>query len=109
MLLVRLNFRVLASASGHEALVSFAQRRSEIDAVLCDLHVPHMDGLVLVQALHRMSPRAPIIVMSGNPTERQLEHVKALNVVGIQIKPFAPEQLVQSFETLFAKTGKPAA
>jgi PAS domain S-box-containing protein len=104
MLLARLNFRVLASASGHEALVSFAQRRSEIQAVLCDLHMPHMDGLVLVQALHRMSPQARVIVMSGNPTERQLAQLKKLNVAGVLVKPFAPEHLVQTLQALFANT-----
>jgi PAS domain S-box-containing protein len=103
MLLERLNFRVLSSGSGHEALVSFAQRRQEISAVLCDLQMPHMDGVVLVQALRRMSPEAGIIVMSGNPGERHLAELKNLGVISVLIKPFAANQLVDILRNLFEK------
>jgi two-component system cell cycle sensor histidine kinase/response regulator CckA len=103
MLLERLNFRVLASGSGHEALVSFAQRRQEISAVFCDLQMPHMDGVVLVQALRRMSPETSIIVMSGNPGERHLAELKNLGVVSVLIKPFAANQLIDILRNLFEK------
>jgi hypothetical protein len=103
MLLERLNFRVLASTSGHDALVSFAQRREEIQVVICDLQMPHMDGAVLVQAIRRMSPLTRIIVMSGNPGERQLADLKSAGVAAILIKPFAANQLVDSLKSLFAE------
>ena len=102
MLLEHLEFRVLSSASGHEALVSFAQRRDEIDAVLCDLQMPHMDGVVLVQALRRMSPQVPIVVMSGNPGERNVAELKNLGVAAVLVKPFGASQLVETFRNLFA-------
>ena len=103
MLLEHLNFRVLSSASGHEALVSFAQRRQEIAAVLCDIQMPHMDGVVLVQALRRMSPDARIIVMSGNPGEGHVTDLKSLGVISVLIKPFGANQLVETFRSLFDK------
>lgn len=108
MLLQRLNFRSLASASGHEALVSFAQRRKEINAIICDLQMPHMDGVVLVQALLRMAPSARVIVMSGNPGERQLSELKALGVAAILTKPFSAKQLVESLRSLFDPKSIPA-
>jgi len=101
MLLQRLNFRSLASGSGHEALVSFAQRRNEINAIICDLQMPHMDGVVLVQALLRMAPQARVIVMSGNPSERQLSELRAMGVAAVLTKPFAAKQLVESLKSLF--------
>ena len=108
MLLERLNFRVLPCGSGHEALVSFAQRRQEISAVLCDLQMPHMDGVVLIQALRRMSQQARIIVISGNPDERHLADLKGLGVAGVLIKPFAANQLVDIMRNLFeTKTSAP--
>lgn len=107
ILLQRLNFRVLPCASGHEALVAFAQRPQEIDAVICDLHMPHMDSVVLVQALRRMSPRARIIAISGNPGERQLAELKNLGVSAVLTKPFAANHLVETLRPLFEK--KPAS
>ena len=107
MLLERLNFRVLPSGSGHEALVSFAQRRQEISAVLCDLQMPHMDGVVLIQALRRMSQQARIIVISGNPGERNLTDLKNLGVASVLIKPFAANQLVETMRHLFETKAHP--
>ena len=102
MLLQRLNFRPLASASGHEALVSFAQRRSEIELILCDLHMPHMDGVILVQALRRMAPQARVVVMSGNPSERQVTELKSVGVDAVLTKPFAPKQLIETLQAITA-------
>jgi PAS domain S-box-containing protein len=107
MLLERLNFRVLASASGHDALVTFAQRRQEISVVLCDLQMPHMDGVVLIQALRRMSPETRFIVITGNPGERQMADLKSLGVVSVLMKPFAAAQLVETLRTLF-ETKRPS-
>jgi two-component system cell cycle sensor histidine kinase/response regulator CckA len=98
ILLQHLNFRVLACGSGHEALVSFAQRRTEIDTVICDLQMPHMDGVVLVQALRRMSSQARIIVMSGNAGERHLAEFQSLGVACVLTKPFAATQLAEALE-----------
>jgi two-component system, cell cycle sensor histidine kinase and response regulator CckA len=102
LLLQRLNFRTLTCASGHDALISFAQRRADISAIICDLQMPHMDGVVLVQALHRMSPQARVVVMSGNPSERQLAELKAMGVVAVLTKPFSAKQLVETLRNLFA-------
>jgi CheY-like chemotaxis protein len=104
ILLQHLNFRVLACGSGHEALVSFAQRRAEIDTVICDLQMPYMDGVVLVQALRRMSSQVRIIIMSGNAGERHLAEFESLGVACVLTKPFAATQLADALERSHATT-----
>ena len=87
---------------------NFAQRRAEIHTVICDLRMPHMDGLVLVQALRRMSAQCRIVVMSGNIGERQSAELKTLNVSAVLPKPFAAKDLIETLKSLFEKTADSA-
>jgi two-component system response regulator CpxR len=56
-------YRVLAAASGREALDVFQQ--ASIDLVLTDLVMPEMDGAEVIRVLKQLSPETPMILISG--------------------------------------------
>ena len=56
-------YRVLAAASGREALDVFQQ--GSIDLVLTDLVMPEMDGAEVIRILKQLSPETPMILISG--------------------------------------------
>jgi two-component system response regulator CpxR len=56
-------YRVIACASGEEALELF--RKGGIDLVLTDLVMPGIDGTKLVEAIKAISPQTPAILLSG--------------------------------------------
>lgn len=39
----------------------------KIDAVICDIHMPHLDGLEFVKRARQFYPSLPIFLMTGSP------------------------------------------
>jgi len=56
-------FEVLQATNGREGLEVFAAGKP--DVVLCDLRMPEMDGLQVLEELARTAPETPFIVVSG--------------------------------------------
>lgn len=61
------NHRVLAAASGTEALNLLAE--TPVDLVVTDLHMPEMTGLELVGIVRRQFPLTPVILITGDGSE----------------------------------------
>ena len=82
----------LESANGKEALEVLRQR--DIDVVLCDLHMPEMDGLELLQVLQNEGRVPPcFILVTTEGRKERLRQALALGARGYVIKPFQPEAL----------------
>ncbi len=57
------DYHVVEACNGREGLIAFD--REKPDLVLCDLRMPEMDGLEVLEAIKQRSPNTPIIVVSG--------------------------------------------
>jgi diguanylate cyclase (GGDEF)-like protein/PAS domain S-box-containing protein len=56
-------FKVIEACDGHEGLELI--RSHKPDVVITDLHMPHMDGLEVINAVRRFDDNLPIIMLSG--------------------------------------------
>ena len=56
-------YRMLEAADGQQGLELF--RDNQPDLVLCDLRMPKMDGLDVLQEIALISPETPVIIVSG--------------------------------------------
>jgi CheY-like chemotaxis protein len=84
-------YRVHEAADGLAALAALREH-GPVDAVITDLQMPNMDGFALATYLAGQSPRIPILLMSGY--DQHHDKVRALGP--LLLKPFGPDQLVQS-------------
>ena len=98
----RLNFKPLTATDGADGLMQAAEHRTDLSAVIIDLHMPHMDGLGFVRALRRMLPDMPIVVASGRLDEITKEEFKCLGVTMHLAKPFTEAQLADVLKNIFA-------
>ena len=57
-------YRVLAAASGREAIEMF-QEAGTVDLVITDLLMPEMDGAEVIRVLKELAPGLPMILISG--------------------------------------------
>lgn len=57
------DYQVLEACNGREGLEIFASEKP--DLVLCDLRMPEIDGLEVLETIHKVSPDTPVIVISG--------------------------------------------
>lgn len=64
-ILMRHGYRVLAAASGLDALALFVPRSNEVSLIVTDLNMPALDGLAFSGIIRRLSPAVRILMMSG--------------------------------------------
>jgi PAS domain S-box-containing protein len=98
----RLNFKPLTATDGADGLIQAVLHRTELCAIIADLHMPHMDGLAFVRALRRILPDIPITVASGRMEDAVAGEFKTLGVTSRLDKPFTEVQLAEALKNLLA-------
>jgi len=78
---------------GHAALELLRSRT--YDLLLCDIMMPQIDGVTLLEtlALERPFDRPPVVVMTGRPPRELLQKKEALGIIEIVTKPFTLSEL----------------
>jgi two-component system response regulator FlrC len=84
--------------SGIQALAAI-EKDHTIRGVITDLNMPEMDGMELIQHLRQERPYLPIMVCSGNVSERNHQVLKEWRVP-ILLKPFTLVQLLDRVSEL---------
>jgi CheY-like chemotaxis protein len=62
-----MGFQVQAAPCGEKAVNIF--KEETFDLVLSDFHMPGMDGVALARAIKEISPRTPVILVTGDHKE----------------------------------------
>jgi len=85
--------RVAQAAHGGEALALISEVTPHV--VLCDVHMPTMDGMELVRSLADLGRIAAlrVVMISSERNEAQQRELEALGVRAYLHKPFYPEAL----------------
>ncbi len=86
-------WQVLTSLSGIEGLRKAETKQP--DAILLDVMMPDIDGLVLFDTLqsHPVTQKIPVILLTAKAQKVDLERFTKLGVAGVITKPFDPLKL----------------
>jgi two-component system cell cycle sensor histidine kinase/response regulator CckA len=87
-LLVEHGFEVQIACDGREGVRIFREGSEAISAVLLDLTMPGMDGLETAEALRRIEPDLPIILMSGYSIRELTRQAEGIGNLEFVQKPF---------------------
>ena len=95
-----LNYRPLAAADGREALGILERQASEVSSlevslVLSDVVMPGMGGVTLFHALRQRSLAMKVVLMTGHPSEEEMESLRTQGLSDWLPKPSNLEQLAQ--------------
>jgi len=93
-ILRRSGYEVVDARNAGEAIVLFEQRGQEIDLLLTDVVMPHMNGRELAARLLASRPDLDVILMSGYAANAILEHGVLEDGVAYVQKPFTPTELL---------------
>ena len=96
--LQRAGYRVLAAADPEEA-VRHSNAGMRIDALITDVVMPGMGGIVLAAEIRRRHPNAPVLFVSGY-SEEHLGSAADPAFGAFLAKPFLPRDLVQAVRLL---------
>jgi two-component system chemotaxis response regulator CheY len=101
---------VLHAANGLEGLrtLQLTNDAQPIDLVLCDIHMPVMDGLGFLSELRRRNFPAnfPVVMITADPSDPHLVQALANGAVGYISKPFTVDQMRDRIASLIVESGQ---
>jgi len=96
--LKRQGHRTTVVHSGEDALQALS--RSSPDAMFLDVSMPGMNGLDVMAEVRRRKPSLAVVVITGNATPEEIEHVRRLGAVDVIQKPSALTNYHRAIERL---------
>jgi two-component system chemotaxis response regulator CheY len=110
---VRKLVATLMSRRGHQCFQAtdgvdaLAKAKTTIfDAIITDIVMPKMDGISLIKEVLMISPRLPIMVMTGFKNDFTPAVAKAAGARDTIAKPFSPMELYARFDKMMSDHGK---
>lgn len=85
-------FHVDMAADGAEAIKMAG--RSKYDLVTLDLIMPDTSGLEALTEIKKVSPQVPIMVITGNATDRLVNEAGVLGACKVMYKPIRLEDFI---------------
>jgi len=85
-------FDVDLAQSGEEAVEKV--KAKQYDLITMDLIMPDMSGLEALHAIKEVSPRVPIMVITGNATEKLINEAGVLGACRVMYKPVLLEDFI---------------
>jgi two-component system response regulator AtoC len=92
VILIKEGYEVETSSNGDEGLQKAAA--SPFDQILCDIRMPHMDGLEFLRAIKKTGVDATIIMMSAYGTVDTAIEAMKLGAYDYISKPFKPDEII---------------
>ena len=95
-------FNAIEAEDGKEGLRMLAE--SEIACVICDVNMPRMNGIEMVEEVHRNPDlrQPPIVMLTTEGAQDLISKAKAAGACGWIVKPFQPDLLIAAVRKLTA-------
>ncbi len=95
-------YRVTTTCDGTEAVATYADKNNRnIDAVITDMVMPNMDGMMTIQVLRKINPEVKIIAVSGFSEKMNKKSLEEHQVYHYLNKPYTGNQLLEKVARLF--------
>src|SRR5579884_2187658 len=93
-------FTIVTCATGEEALEHAAGQR--FDIVLCDVHLPGLDGLELLERLQRLSPETFVLLITAYATVENAVEAFQRGAHDYLMKPILLDEVLSKIRRLLA-------
>jgi two-component system chemotaxis response regulator CheY len=95
--LTKAGFDVIEAEDGEKAIkeVRSGDNPLMLDAILCDIHMPNVNGKQAAAFMREQFPSVPVIIMTGQPDINDATELMKQGVVDYLIKPVTPEKLTE--------------
>jgi len=97
--LKRAGFDVVEAADGRAAL-DIVRGASDITCVICDVNMPWMSGVELVEEIAKLEQRPPVLMLTSESKPHLIERAMAAGAVGWLTKPCNPDHVVATAKKL---------
>ena len=89
-------YEVTQAQSGFDALRRLP--RSSFDLIITDINMPDINGLELIHAIRQQARhrRTPLVVITANDRDRDVERALKLGASAVLTKPFTGDDLLET-------------
>ena len=94
-------FRTVEAVDGADALRKI-ESTPEAALVVCDVNMPRMNGIELLEATRPRHPGLPFLMLTTEGQPELIQTARALGAKGWMVKPFKPDMLVSAARKLAA-------
>lgn len=103
--LAAMDYEVICSYDGEQALTEFYRNQSRIDLIFLDVQMPRLDGIAVLNEL-RQTSLIPVVFLTAKGEEHQQARSIRWGADDYLMKPFCQTTLVQCMESLGNRLGK---
>ncbi len=105
LILTQADYDVVEAEDGEQAIEAIRSGDNPllVNAIICDLVMPKVGGIVAIAFFRSQFPGVPILVLTGHPNIENLNEVYQQGVVDYLVKPIAPEKLLAAVEKAVSK------
>jgi PAS domain S-box-containing protein len=103
LVLESVGFKVHTASDGRQAVECFRRRAAEIDVVLMDMTMPHMNGEEAFSRLREIDPNVRVVMASGYSEHEATSHITSKNLAGFIQKPYRASELVAKLRGLLER------
>ena len=93
-------FEVVEASDGLMGAFTIRERAGDLCLVICDINMPRLDGLEMLEVLRGQYPKLPILMLTTESRVDKVERAKKAGAKAWIIKPFKPELLVEAVTKL---------
>ena len=96
-------YTVLTAKDGVEGIELFIRNKNTIQAVICDLNMPLIDGNTTLQTILKTKPDIKILIVSGSIETEKIPHFSESVKYAYLQKPYRMETLIKTLQQLFER------
>ena len=95
------DFEIIEACDGVEGADTI-QRITDLAAVICDVNMPRMTGLEMLETIKKDNGHAnlPVVMLTTEGHHELIQRAKAAGAKGWLVKPFKPELLLAAIRKL---------
>ena len=95
--LTKAGFDVVEAEDGEKAIkeIGSGDNPRMVDAILCDIQMPKINGKEAVAFFRQQYPSVPVIILTGQPQVQDATELMKQGVVDYLVKPVSPEKLTE--------------
>ena len=97
----RMKFEVAVAEDGEKGVA--AALAGDFDVVICDIMMPGMDGLAVLEILKRERPALEVVMVTGFPTDESAARAQDLGAYEYLAKPYEVLTLRDAVESAAAR------